>query len=377
MVFLKNKNRNRSFILFGLNEQEFSNEGIRLLFIFYIGAIFLSALISPFVYHGVLIIYSFFPPIDSDLAGFQGWFAKVFSYLSGKSYADYFDRIRWLPIILFFPWLLTKCKLLSYDSLFHNLKNPLKRNRLKCLFQYFQILSLEVFRMLLVLGLDLRNKKSKFIFFKGWVIGVLLVGILFIGQITSFSIIERNEITFIRIIEVISLSFISGALIGFLEEIVFRGLVFRIFYTMFSPFYAIFLAAIFFSYCHFKFPDFLWDESQPVSIVSGFYVGLWTLLGIFKNFEWILFLNLGLLSLLLNYFVLKENSIIRSIGLHAGLVFGMLFFKRLWILQDHGQSWFWGSGKITDGLACGILLVVLNLYFYCFVAYKKQNEVRI
>jgi hypothetical protein len=37
----------------------------------------------------------------------------------------------------------------------------------------------------------------------------------------------------------------------------------------------------------------------------------------------------------------------------------MLLFKRLYILQDNGEAIFLGSGKMVDGFACTLLLLMV------------------
>jgi membrane protease YdiL (CAAX protease family) len=337
--------RDREFVLFGLGVDEKSFRGIGLLFFIYFGAIAFSALISPWVYHGILGIAKSLPEAWSGADGFTGKLYEMFQYLSGKSYADYFDRLRWLPLLILLPWLIRYCGLMSWQ----------------------------------VLGVSFKGKGLGFLR-SGFLIGVILVGIIILGQVLNIPVVERKEITIGRVIEVVLLSMASGCLLGLLEEIIFRGLVFRVFYTCFSPLFATVASALFFAYCHFKFPEFLWSEGVEVTWKSGIYVGVWTALGFLKQFDWVVFTNLFLLGFLLIQFVLNKKSLMMSVGIHGGIVFGMLGYKRLYILQDEGDFWFWGSGKMTDGLACMIILFIMNLIFFYYekrrlsIYYKSESR---
>lgn len=329
--------RNSSFILFNIDRDQFAFKGIGLFFTVYFGAILFASISSPWVYGSILWVHDAIRGIDQgNIPFFEDQTRDLFSYLSQKSFADYFDRLRWVPVVLLLPWLIRKCGLMSWQRL----------------------------------GVTWDKAGAKF-YITGFIIGIALVTLLIIGQVASFPLIERKEITFLRVVEVILLSMMGGFILGLLEEIIFRGLVFRIFYTAFVPVISIILAALVFSYCHFKFPEVLWNEESRVGLGSGFYIGFWTVFGVFYNMDWVVFLNLFLLGVLLTLFLLKKKTLMYSVGFHAGIVFCMLTYKRLWILQDEGNSFFWGSPKMTDGLACSLLLCGL-IAFYLRKGLKRE-----
>jgi membrane protease YdiL (CAAX protease family) len=80
---------------------------------------------------------------------------------------------------------------------------------------------------------------------------------------------------------------------------------------------------------------------------TGFFVAFWTTFGITENFDLAQFTALFLLGLVLGALTLRSGSLWPAIGLHAGLVTAMFFYR--------------GTG-LTDGwTAAGVLAVILVL----------------
>ncbi|HQU09615.1 MAG TPA: type II CAAX endopeptidase family protein, partial [Opitutales bacterium] len=188
------------------------------------------------------------------------------TYLVHKGFDDYFDRLRWVAFILGLPWLIHHWGLWSLTRL----------------------------------GFP-RGSKTKRTLCRGILIGVVAV-VLVAGAQSFFHVISwniGNDETKIALIVLKSL--LGGLAIGFLEELVFRGLVFRVFYTAMPVWLAMLGTSLFFAYTHFKMPDSIWLlTDQQVHVDSGFFVAYWTLLGITENFQLWPFVNLTLLGLLLN-----------------------------------------------------------------------------
>ena len=98
-------NANREFMLFGLSVNERSWRGLYYLFAVYLGSLLFAALVSPWAYHGIQWLYGVFP--DSS----------KLKYLAYKGFEDYFDRLRWVPVVLALPWLFARTKLWSLKRL--------------------------------------------------------------------------------------------------------------------------------------------------------------------------------------------------------------------------------------------------------------------
>ena len=316
--------RDCSFLLFGKTVEQHSCAGLVYLFSLYFGSILFAVLVTPVLYPVISGIVNYLPADWAHGSYLPKKVYQSFVYLQGKSFIDYFSRIRWIPVLLFFPWLLVKCNLHSMSRL--------------------------------GIGLDQLQKKH---FRLGLIWGACLVGIIILGQCLTIPVVVRKTHTFIFIFETAIISLLAGMILGGLEETIFRGLIFRIFYTAFSPVTAIICTSLFFSYTHFKFPESAWSSTWQSSYWVSAQIGFFTVFGFLKEFNFVSFLNLFLLGILLSLFTMKEKSLMKSIGFHAAIVFGMLLFKRLYILQDNGEAIFLGSGKMVDGFACTLLLLMV------------------
>lgn len=301
------------FLLFGLTSGQTSVRGVVLLFLVYFGSLLVAAVLAPPVYFAVQ------------------WLAPD-SYLAGKSFADYFDRLRWLPVLIGLPLLIRVCGLWSFDRL-----------GLGCQ------------------GIDLR------LMLRGFVAGVLMLSAVMVPQLL-FSPWHWKPESAQAVIMIAGLSLLGAVLVSLLEEIVFRGLALRIFYTA-TRFVglAITLSAVFFAYTHFKLPGEVWASFDgEVGWTTGFWVAGWTIAGISVNFDWIPFANLMVLGLILAILFLRSGRLASCIGLHAGLVFVLLSYRRMIDIlpfppEAHDLRWFWGSDKIIDGAWTLVLLVLIVL----------------
>jgi len=304
--------RERDVLLFGLGAHERSSRGLVLILGVYLGSLVFAALLAPPAYWFV-----------QWLAG-VGVGAPV-PYLAGKGFEDYFDRLRWVPVVLGLPLLLRACGLLS----------PL------------------------ALGLDMgRGGRREFL--RWWLAGLGVAGTVVVMQAAFREVTARPAAAGGGWLGVGVMALLGGLLLGLLEEIVFRGLVLRsLLSAVRTVLVAVLLAALFFAYVHFKMPDEVWQQAGgEVRWWSGFYVALWTLLGISRNFEALLFTNYVLLGLLLSLLYLRTRSLMSCAGLHAGLVFVMLTYSKLFAPMVTAP-WFFGGATLRDGLLTTILLAAL------------------
>lgn len=321
--------RDSKFILFRLKPQAYSWRGLNLLGLIYFGALFFAALAAPPVYWLV------------------GWWAEIApnelnTYLAEKTFEDYFDRLRWIPVLILLFWLLKACGVNSWRRL----------------------------------GID-SKRESRRIFCVWFGIGFILMTLTALAQVfgTEVSLRETN-LSIENLIGTILKSLAGGLILGLLEEIVFRGLIFRIFYTAFRPGWAVGLSAAFFAYTHFKMPNFIWEQTdQVVDWSSGFFVAYWTVLGITQDFEWLPFLNLFMLGVILTLLFMGTRSLVPCVGLHAGLVTLMLSYQKMFKVTEGTPSWLWGSDAITDSLLALVLLIALSagLAVAVFFCQKERN----
>ena len=312
--------REREFILFGLSPDDRSWRGVGLLAVVLLGTLVIAAIVSPWIYWGVLA-WAKAAPNELNL------------YLAEKDFPRYFDRLRWLSVILFLPWLLKRCGLLSWTSLGYASSRSDWRSAMNWFGVGLAMLALTAVVQTFTVGLNI-----KLSLISGEFIAVLMIGLM------------------------------SGLLVAFVEETVFRGVVFRMFYTAISPIAAVIVSALLFAVLHFKkIPGSVGIE-DTVSLGSGFYVGFWVLLSVFMTFEIFKFINLFFVGLMLNFLFLKSRSLLPCIGLHAGWVFFRSVYRKFAETNNDAPVFIWGSETVIDGvfptLIMGIFVLVLGYRYY-------------
>lgn len=148
---------------------------------------------------------------------------------------------------------------------------------------------------------------------------------------------------------------LSGVAVGFLEEILFRGYMNNVIGGVMSAFlYAI---AHFFRPLHGSPPP--GDGFDPLLAVRNLPLMV-------ESFGHLQFATLGVLSLFLFGLALnrlreRTGSLYLGIGIHAGLVFALSFYRRFLHSVTTGDVWIHGGGRLHDGVlgtvALGLLLV--------------------
>jgi uncharacterized protein len=153
---------------------------------------------------------------------------------------------------------------------------------------------------------------------------------------------------------------ISATLVGVLEEVLFRGALFGALRQSLSFSRAAILSSAPYSLLHFlRQPEFV---GRRVEWTSGFEV-LGQMLGGFADFHVMIpaFFNYMLVGFLLALVFERSGSILFPIGLHAGLVFWLKSLNFVTNPVKGEANWFWGSEKVVDGWAAGILLLLVFL----------------
>lgn len=190
--------------------------------------------------------------------------------------------------------------------------------------------------------------------------GVGLVAGTALIQSLAIPIRLKPDLSLESVSEILFMALAGGLLGGFLEEIVFRGLIFRLFYRSGSSLFAVVGSALFFAYTHFKMPDFISEQTnQVVSWGSGFFVGYWTLIGISQDFDALRFFTLLVLGIALGLLFLQKRSLMPCIGLHTGIVAAMLCYRKGAVVTE--KHWLLDSDSLTDGVLPLALLGLLAL----------------
>jgi membrane protease YdiL (CAAX protease family) len=161
---------------------------------------------------------------------------------------------------------------------------------------------------------------------------------------------------------------LSGVVAGSLEEVFFRGILFKGLLQNGKLFRAFVLSSLFYSALHFVKPgeDYFVDGVEPLAgfrhlffTFTPFSEPLNILPGMFGLF---------LLGIVLSYAFLRTGNLYLSIGLHAGWIFGL---KTVRVFGDYTRDdlgWLFGSTdpKIVSGVAAwiGIISVLLLVHWF-------------
>jgi len=313
--------RDSDFILFGKNESDFTYRGLVLLGILYFGSLLAAAVLSPLFFQ--LVHY-----IDSDAS----------SYIAGKPYPEYFDRARLLFVVILFPFLFKYCGLNSRRAI------GFRGN-----------------------SLSLMGR---------WILyGIGMIALIYGTQFIFGAIHPREDWTLARQLEKIGLGILGGLIIGIVEETLFRGLVFRIFYTAFKPWTAIICSSLFFAFLHFKLEDEAMDHIPIAQIgVDDGLVAAWgTMIAFAIGFKALAFLNLTLVGILAHLTFTRCKNIWAPIGIHAGWVMTILSISKTFDETEH-STLFTGTERVADGYLVTTYLVIFILIFLKLPAKNKYSS---
>jgi len=154
---------------------------------------------------------------------------------------------------------------------------------------------------------------------------------------------------------------VTAALVGTLEEILFRGGIFgglrRVLYWPF----ALFISSAIYALVHFLQSA---ESTGPIGWDSGLAL-LPRMLSGFADLHAILpgFFSLTLAGVLLGLAYQRTGNLYFSIGLHAGWIFCLKIYSQITLQSPHAAIWFWGGGNMTDGwLAFFALIVTLAVF---------------
>ena len=314
-------------VLFHPEAQRHRWKGLKILFLWFMGTLVVAAILSPLAYQFAFWWHDHYP-------------SELTAYLTEKPLPRYFDRLRWLVALGSFPWVIYQCGLVTARKLGFKSRFPFYR--------YF----------------------GRY-FFLGM---VSVAGLIALQQAVGVSNF-REGLSVGFVMNKVLVSFLAALLVALGEELVFRAVVLRMFYTAFIPVVSLTLTALFFAYLHFDMPGQMWDpNSRSSGIADGFYVAWWTLLGITQSFNLVLFLNLAVVGYILSVVFLKTRSLWSSIGLHAGWVTVVLSYSRLGETTLPAASPWWGSHRLADGYLCFGMLLLTAWAVTALIGEKKHKE---
>ncbi|MDC3019491.1 CPBP family intramembrane metalloprotease [Prochlorococcus sp. AH-736-E15] len=199
---------------------------------------------------------------------------------------------------------------------------------------------------LLGVSVSYKNRNLVFYFLRGFLLSIILISLILIPIITTQSGYLVGEISTDTIINSIFLLIV----IGFAEEIIFRGWLLEELKNQFGLKKAIVAQASIFSIVHLGFDLPFWEM---ISILTGLF----------------------LLGILLSLIRLKDkNSLWGCIGLHGGLV-GLWFITNngLLVISKDSPKWLVGPGSINTNPLGGLVGISLIIIF-CLIYLNSLNK---
>ncbi|MDQ8185431.1 CPBP family intramembrane glutamic endopeptidase [Pelagicoccus sp. SDUM812002] len=307
--------RDPKHLLYGLGPNQNSLKGIWLLCLLYFGSLISGAVLS-------LIAFKLTHYFDPDASG----------YLANKPYPKFFDRGRWLSVLLLLPYLFIQCRITSWKAIGFS-------------------------RPILVT------------FTRWFVSGIAMIFIIYGFNTATGAFSFTWDPT--KLASKIDDAILASLLIGILEEIVFRGLVFRMFYTALQPVTAILLSSFFFAALHFKTPEFSLGGIAPseVGIAEAAQIAAGTAVAVFTEFDLKYILAIFLVGVALHQVFLLANNLWASIAIHAGWVFTIKLFGNAFATTEQASA-FSGTTRVADGYWVSIVLIVFVALFAYFL-HKK------
>ena len=194
----------------------------------------------------------------------------------------------------------------------------------------------------------------------GLLIGSILLGLAAVCSLT-FGGALWDRARPLNMNKVLS-ALLSGVVVGFLEEVLFRGAIFTALRRTWSETVALWSSSAIYAIVHFFARP---EDPAKIGWDSGFLI-LGGMLQGFTEFQTVIpgFLGLALLGMILALAYQKTGALWLSMGIHAALVFWVKLYGSGTNPNPQANLWFWGSEKLTDGWFCFILLAIAALCFF-------------
>jgi uncharacterized protein len=166
----------------------------------------------------------------------------------------------------------------------------------------------------------------------------------------------------------------AGVFAGSLEEVFFRGILFKGLYAQ-GPVRAFVGANLFYSVLHFVKPgeSYFMDVFDPWAgwrhlafTFTPFFDPLPLLPGIFGLF---------LIGVVLSFAFTRTGNLYLAIGLHAGWVFALKTFRVFGDYRRHGLDWMFGASepKIVSGVLTWVGIILVALVVYWITRHRKTR----
>jgi membrane protease YdiL (CAAX protease family) len=208
---------------------------------------------------------------------------------------------------------------------------------------------------------------------RGWLLGACSLTLMVLTMVPYGA--RKLDISFTGVRELaagLCMAFITGAVVGFIEEVFFRGFILQSLLRNLRRWAAVIAMSLFFAIVHFfKAPDM--PVRRGFDPLAGFKAVAYYLQPLLHPTEVLpAFVGLFLVGVVLACAYLWSGSLYLSIGLHAGWVFGIkaedLFLDR----QNVVVPWFFGDGYVVTGVFGWFMLLLMLAIVRCCVPRPAQ-----
>ena len=203
---------------------------------------------------------------------------------------------------------------------------------------------------------------------RGWTLAVASMAALLLAMSAGQVFEPTFRLSFSRSVSRCFSALLSGAFAGALEEIFFRGILFKGLLQDGRLFRALVLSSLFYSALHFVRPGEAYFVSG-LDPLAGFRHLFYTFTPFLEPLNLLPgMFGLFLLGLVLSYAFLRTGNLYLAIGLHAGWIFSLKSARVFGDYTREDLGWWFGSTdpKIVSGVATwiGIISVLLVVHWW-------------
>jgi membrane protease YdiL (CAAX protease family) len=206
----------------------------------------------------------------------------------------------------------------------------------------------------------------------GFGLGFVTLAGVALSALAAEARVLRVNYTFLGIWGQITTAALTGAAVGFLEELLFRGALFGALRKAGHWTVALAVSSAVYALVHFFQKP---AATEQVVWYSGF-VTLGAMLQGFVELDKLVpgFLVLTVAGAILAVCYHRTGSLYYSIGVHAGWVFWMKLNGAVTSTKAGASVWFWGSRKLYDGWLSFLVLTVVLAACMMFPSRKRPDE---
>lgn len=312
--------RDERNILYGLSARDYSTKGLWLLALLYFGSLIAAVFVSLIAWHTVHYL-------DPEANG----------YLANKPYPKYFDRARWFCVLILLPYLFLQCRITTFKAV--GFAKPFT------------------------------SIVSKWFFY-----GFCMIALIYGGTFALGAIELKPSTTFGTFLSNLDNAILAGVFVGLLEEIVFRGLVFRMFYTAMRPVPAIVASSAFFAILHFKASSSSLNAILPsgVGFAEAFNIAFGTMASPVIHFDFTYLAAIFLVGIALHQTFLMSNNLWANVALHAGWVFTIKAIGGIFDTTESANL-FTGTTRVADGYWVIVVLIAFTAVFSFKLKSKPES----